>query len=406
MHDTKNKLLVSIADFISCCQNETWISKNLFFIKGLLSHNITNKKKYIIAPIIVTDFSFALINSIHQAFKGCTLLQYICWSYDYITKNNETTKSLFTARTYLCSVHFLKNISKKAKSVIGNLKQGKNILKTFLYAFSLLQNSCTMEELEENLQNIFYIFNEETETEIFYNCLTKTRKKLASRDIEAFLDCELTKKENVDIYGLSFNTKIEGKLSKNSPYVNHFKNIVINCISESKNGKIGMNKNRFYFPDLFKIIEQHFYCIPLWSGIVISKWQLEKYGEIRFSRLSNNPCESFFGHIKNHLIIKKDSMPSELCGILYENLQEKYFNHYNKDENFTKKPLKLKDNVEKWQKKRIIKREKGYYYKNISNFGLFPDYCEDSKDNCTDNTDFDALLSLDGIVNFYQFILN
>ena len=88
MHDDRNKLLIPIADFISCCQNETWISKNLFYIKSLLFHNISNKKKYVIAPIIVTDFSFALINHIHLAFNGCSLLQYIKWTFDYLTKND------------------------------------------------------------------------------------------------------------------------------------------------------------------------------------------------------------------------------------------------------------------------------------------------------------------------------
>ena len=396
MHDTTNKLLIPIADFVSCCQNETWISKNLFYIKGILSQNITNKKKYIIAPILVTDFSFALINSIHQAFNGCSLLQYINWTYDYLTKNNETVKDLVLVRTYLCSVHFIKNISKKAKTITGNLKNGKNISKTFLFAFSLLQNSSSLIEFEENLKNIFHIFNQRTETEIFLKALTKIRKKLTNRKIETHVNDELfSDNQKNETENAFFSKTLIGSLSKNSPYVNHFHQIVNNCKKESCYDKVGINENRFYFPELFEIIEQHFYSIPLWSGIVIGKWQIEKYGEIRYTRLSNNPCENYIGHVKNHLLMKKDSMPSEFCAIIYESLQEKYFLNYHADEISKKKPQKLKDNVEKWQKKRIVKREKGFYYKNISNFGFFNDN-ENLMEYDDKLFDFDATLSLDG----------
>jgi hypothetical protein len=62
-------------------------------------------------------------------------------------------------------------------------------------------------------------------------------------------------------------------------------------------------------------------------------------------------------------------MPSQLVGAIYEMLQMKYFLHYYKDESTNKKPSKLPEKLEKWKKKQICKREKGFYYKNNHQFG-------------------------------------
>ena len=369
MHDSKNKLLISIADFVSCCQNEIWISKNLFYIKGILSQNIANKNRYVIAPIIVTDFSYALINSIHQAFNGCTLLQYIMWTFDYLTKNDASLKDFILVRTYLCCVHFLKNISKKAKSIVGNLKNGKNVLKTFLFAFTLLQNSINLTEFEENIRNIYFIFNLRTENDSFYKALTKTRIKLANREIENFFIHDKDDVKEVQDHNSAFFNKIlVGKLSKSSPFVNYFNRIIDACKLEIQFENVGMNQNRFYYPELFNIIQQNFYSVPLWSCIVIGKWQMEKYGEIRFTRLSNNPCENYIGHVKNHLLKKNDTMPSEFCSILYESLQSKYFLHYFKGENLNFKSEKLKKNVEKWQKKKNCEERERFLLQEFFKF--------------------------------------
>ena len=233
---------------------------------------------------------------------------------------------------------------------------------------------------------------------MFYNVLIKTRNKLSNRNLDIEIHDQLqVDEENKDNTNAMLNKILYEKLSKNSPYVNYFKKIVEESkIEAHNNGKIGVNQNRFYFPELFKIVEQHFYSIPLWSGLVIGKWQIEKYGQLRFTRLSNNPCENYIGHVKNHLLLKKDAMPSELCAVLYERLQTKYFMHYYIGENFERKPRKIKDNIEKWQKKKVVRREKGFYYKNYSSFGLDSIHDEYIANSEGKEQDFDSTLFFAG----------
>ena len=84
MHDSNEKQILPLAEFVSCSQNQTWVCKNVFFIKEILKQNIRNKNKYVLAPIIVTDFSFALINAIQISFNRSSLLQYLKWTFDIL----------------------------------------------------------------------------------------------------------------------------------------------------------------------------------------------------------------------------------------------------------------------------------------------------------------------------------
>jgi hypothetical protein len=59
MHDKVTKSLIPVAELISTIQNSTWISSNLFFIKSMMIENIRVKNKFPIAPIMVTDMSWA-----------------------------------------------------------------------------------------------------------------------------------------------------------------------------------------------------------------------------------------------------------------------------------------------------------------------------------------------------------
>ena len=145
--------------------------------------------------------------------------------------------------------------------------------------------------------------------------------------------------------------------------------------------------NDFFFPNLFEIIIDYVHLAPLWSGSVICHWQMQFYKEIRFTRLTNNPVEGYFNHLKNHLV-PKNAMPSQLIGAIYEMLQMKFFLHYYVDECLKKKPPHLPEKLEKWQKRQISKREKGFYYKNFPSFG-------NVQDVSNFNTDSDLTANLD-----------
>ena len=57
-HDTINKQIIPIFEFLTTSHNQTNISKNLISARNFLEKSMS-KNKFIVAPIIVTDFSWA-----------------------------------------------------------------------------------------------------------------------------------------------------------------------------------------------------------------------------------------------------------------------------------------------------------------------------------------------------------
>ncbi len=58
----------------------------------------------------------------------------------------------------------------------------KNILITFLFAFSIIQNSKTKEVFEESFKGLYNVFNLQTQNDLFQISLNNIKSKLAERE--------------------------------------------------------------------------------------------------------------------------------------------------------------------------------------------------------------------------------
>ena len=106
--------------------------------------------------IIVTDQSWALINSVLKSFNNCDINHYINWCFSR-TVNENFVGQCPNVILYLCSTHFLKNVIKKSKQI----DVGKNICKAFNFMFALVQNSVNIEQINLYLKHIYTILNSE-----------------------------------------------------------------------------------------------------------------------------------------------------------------------------------------------------------------------------------------------------
>ncbi len=106
--------------------------------------------------IIVTDFSYALINAVLKSFNNCQLSHYILWTFHLLIQfpNEEQIRNIMKVKIYICSVHFLKSLVFKVKKTEKN----QIVAKSFIFAFSLLQNSLTVEQFNGILGHIFNVF--------------------------------------------------------------------------------------------------------------------------------------------------------------------------------------------------------------------------------------------------------
>lgn len=89
-----------------------------------------------------------------------------------------------------------------------------------------------------------------------------------------------------------------------------------------------MEANEFYAPDLFHIIVDYLHLWPLWTCIMISPILQMNPLYKQTTRLSNNPVEGWFRHLKNSILKKRRVMPSELVADVYRRLEMKYKEFY------------------------------------------------------------------------------
>ena len=195
-HDKEKKTFVNVADFFTTCHTSTNLTKYFFDI-----FSICEKSNSFLAPIVVTDFSWPLIISILRSSNNCDVLHYLHWCYDLVVNKIDSPYLLkhLKTRLILCSVHFFKNALKKTNKMITEYKREKisaEIRKIFLFSFSLLINSISLNEFENYLLNIFNVFSNLKKTESVMYSLRALKDDLRSKNLNStVIDLAETKEE-------------------------------------------------------------------------------------------------------------------------------------------------------------------------------------------------------------------
>jgi len=371
-HDTTHKSIIPFAEFVTTANDQTSISKYLCSIKLKLDEN---SKENILPKIIVTDMGWALINAAMLTFNCCNVSNYLNWCYDMMFKPYDLVLSnSMKIKSYLCSTHFLKNIIKKAKSVTVF---SNHITSTFIFMFTLVQNSISVKQIEIYLKHIHNIFNNPYLDWTVYESLNFMSKEIRHRKL-SFLNSEMEtspqqkeRDEHFEYFlkqsNMYNNVDHDDNIKINSPFTMHYDLLMTQLNSDlnakSKNNLLNVVLNEYFCPQLFAILEEKLYMIPLWSGIMIRS-EIENF-KIK-TRLTNNPVENWFGQVKNHILCKiKKRLASVLVTLLYSRLLSKYYEYYSTlekkvDQNKTEKE-KLNKLYEQWSDKNIKRKNKGEF---------------------------------------------
>lgn len=389
-YDPQTHSIIPLSEFTTTCQTITSICQNLLFVKDTLVKNSCK-----IAPIIVMDFSWALINSSLRIFNACNLIQYLNWTFELLTSDKKMKQ--IPTRVYLCATHFIKLISSKATE----LKLEKKVKRVYLFTFALLQNAKTLKSFEVYFVNALILFNSKRLTKLCVNAFNSIKNDLILNGLDRSVDIPF------DDDDITHNNKIVNSeqdseflfddstesIKKDSPYTSHFRKIVSNANNLIESNSDSSIENEFYNPILFEIIMERIHLVPLWSGIIISEWLDKNPKQKKFTHLTNNIVENYFGYLKKCIIKGVKVMPSELCGPLYDRLQVKYFKYYEDFDNLHESQENTKSIKEQWKDKKDknLRKTKGYYYKNVTDFSRFADdyikeNCEKSKHPYFDST--------------------
>lgn len=277
-------------------------------------------------------------------------------------------------RNILCAVHILKLIAKKADCITK--KQGSiKIKKSFLFAFSLLQNSISIEEFETFLLLMHSMFCEKKRTPTCINSIETIKTAVQTRNLQ-YVENILNTDFDSDNLESQIEVKIElmnnsnksikastSILQEESPFTKHFQTWFRIHVPSFNTDSNQYEPNLYYSPELMELINDLLYIVPMWTGIILSKWQ-QLYPQFDIvTRIANNIVENWFGRLKNNILKKKKVMPSELVAVLYRRLLAKYIESYMKhDIDKSKIEKAILEKVETWKKGKNNKRMKGFYY--------------------------------------------
>ena len=369
-HDSLHTSIIPFAEFVTTANDQNTISKYLSSIKVKLEEH---SKENLLPKIIVTDMGWALINAVMLSFNNCTVLNYLNWCFDMLFRPYDANLTkVMKIKSYLCSTHLLKNVAKKAKSiqVFSN-----HVRKTFIFMFTLIQNSVSIDQIDIYLKHIHNIFNNEFLDVSVYESLHFMAQEIRKRHLSSLNidDTASPQQKERDKYfedllkesNIYISVDFEENVKQNSPFSNYY-NLMIQKLNKTINEKKEESikncylKNEYFCPKLFGILEEKIHLLPLWTGLII-KDEIKNF-KIK-TRLTNNPVENWFGQLKNNLLCKKKKRPASiLVTILYKRLLSKFYEYYcapkNKDQN-EKKENNPKF-FETWSDKKTQKeKEKG-----------------------------------------------
>lgn len=120
---------------------------------------------------------------------------------------------------------------------------------------------------------------------------------------------------------------------------------------------------------------------------MLGEWQITDNHAKNLTRLSNNPVESWFKHLKHHLLQGRKAWPSELLMKVYKRVLMKYVLFYvqpGEDQPTTLLQNAIAKHVEPWKdkkSKRKQKQRKSYYDSDILS-DVITDESSDESSSC------------------------
>ena len=159
---------------------------------------------------------------------------------------------------------------------------------------------------------------------------------------------------------------MDDNLKKNSPFKAYFESFVKDIL-EKVPKESSKNPNKYHSKQLYDIISEFYYIMPLWTGIIINMWESIYSNRESLSRLSNNPVENWSKILKTN-ILRHRSKPSQHSTKVFKQLVTDYFLFYKAQGTGILQSVQLqkettKEQEERWSGKN--ERKRGIFYKKL-----------------------------------------
>lgn len=278
------KTVVPVAEMISADQTTATI---LHWLTCLRRDFFKLFQKHLKPQKVETDFSWAMIHAIIQAFNTITVQEYLKICFQLCQENGKVEMTVL----HLCAAHMLKLVSMK----LAKMQCKKDIKRFFLYCFALLQNTSTFNHILSVMKSVVFVFSARKNTN---GC---------QKHLSAFKDA--INKQNADQIKVEMedgeedpddSEKFAKSISKSSPFFGPIERIVRQTEHEAeeeddteKNGE----PNPYCCESITDILLHYAGVVRLWTGIMLTA--------LGKTRDSNAAVENWFRTTKTVILTSK-----------------------------------------------------------------------------------------------------
>lgn len=280
--------VIPIAELVSSKQDSATIMAFLLQFKHF--SRVTCNKSWPMFNTIVTDWSFALMTSVCQAFNDMTLYMYLKICYRFVTHCLDDSRFASAVVIKTCCAHFIKMICRK----LATLKYNRNVKNTIVDAVGVLLQCKCMKQLEYQFENVLILLLNPK----FDDNVKRAVKQLSS---ESYMNSD-------DFFNLSDQDScfeddddetVRGEYIT-SPFFLHFFKIydkVLNTVGDCNAETDEETRNQYRSQEFcLYLLKRLMPFVPLWTDILGS------------GRHSNSNVESWFKILKTEVLNKQTNV--------------------------------------------------------------------------------------------------
>ncbi|KAI6651821.1 hypothetical protein LOD99_4700 [Oopsacas minuta] len=291
---------------------------------------------------IEMDHSWAIMHSTCLAFNRLSMSLYLaqCWE---IVNNKTTTKSDIPTVLHLCSAHILHRISCRLDRIN---KLDKKVKRLVLHSFGTMVKSSNIEEISLVFESLCILLTTELR-------LPQVIKSLV--DLEKLVKGNFESKCSENFYIDDYPENAEGNTyRKTSPFGRYFEECYSNAIVKFPERKqLVPNQNGCYCPEILEYILTYYMpLLPLWSGIILSKVNINA-----ISTDSNAEVENWFKIVK-HCIFKSQNniRVGDFMRCLFTYIRDRLASFEFAFQPLGHKVFKVKENCERLLRRRNLEK--------------------------------------------------
>ena len=173
-----------IGEFITTSHTSNSIAHKLSEIRNFIIDSYPKGCLNVSPEIVVIDFSWASINAVNKTFNNnSSIMSFLNWTYDLLVmeRNKLSLKEMFNTIIYICSIHILKNVIKKSKTVLVEDK----VRMAFIFCFALLQNCVNLNRFNYILFHVYKLFNMTKMNDLFFESFRELKLEVKNHSLQS-----------------------------------------------------------------------------------------------------------------------------------------------------------------------------------------------------------------------------